>query len=100
MENEKIKNQEISENDVENVAGGAKFHVDTESPKVPAQVDALYLTWLEYLKLKKAGVIGKNRTIDMSRIDRAASKDLEKILSNSQFTAGKKKLWEVRVDIV
>ena len=32
MENKKLENQKISDNNAANVAGGAKFHVDTTTP--------------------------------------------------------------------
>ncbi len=97
MENEKIENQKISDDDIEKVAGGAKLHLDTTDKKIPAKVDSIYLTWKEYYKLKKAGIVGKNKTINMHDMGR---EDLQEILSDTKLTAGNKKLWEVKVDIV
>ncbi len=103
MENEKIESQKISDNNVENVTGGFKFHIDTTDEKIPAKVDALYLTWKEYYELRKAGIVGKDKTINMNAL-RASNKEIsakvQKILSHPQLTAGNKKLWEVKVNMV
>lgn len=100
MENEEKTNQKIQDQDIENVAGGAKLHLDTTDKEIPAKVDAVYLNLKEYFKLRKAGVIGKDKTISLSDIKRVSEKDLQDILSNTQLTAGKKKLWEIKVNIV
>ena len=106
MENKKIENQQISDNNAENVSGGIRIHVDTTDEKVPAKIDALYVNPLDYTKLRLFDIVSKDKKLYSYFLEDAIScvcedKNLSTPFSyKSQYTTGKKKPWEIKIDIV
>lgn len=99
MENKKLENQEISDNNAENVAGGIKFHVDTTAPFV-SKVDSIYISKKDYSTLKKVGAIDKDNVLDATKLpnDLSLGLDMDKD-QVIQATASKPKAGEVKVKI-
>lgn len=101
MENKKLENQEISDNNAENVAGGGgiKFHVDTTAPFVSI-VDSIYISKKDYSTLKKVGAIDKDNVLDATKLpnDPSLGLDMDKD-QVTQLTASKPKAGEVKVKI-
>lgn len=99
-ERKKLENQKISNDNAENVAGGVKFHVDNTTPF--AKIDTLYLSEKEYSAFKKAGVIDKNNTFNMSNLKKVPeNSELHKLISkeNLLLTTAKARPWEHEVKI-
>ena len=100
MKNEKLENQKISNDSAENVAGGMKFHVDNTTPFT--KIDTLYLNEKEYSAFKKAGVIDKDNTFNMSNLKKVPeNSELHKLMSkeNLLLTTAKARPWEHEVKI-
>ena len=100
MENKKLEDHKIDEGELENVAGGIKFHVDNTTPF--AKIDTLYLSEKEYSAFKKAGVIDKNNTFNMSNLKKVPeNSELHKLISKENLlsTTAKARPWEYEVKI-
>ena len=108
MENKEFESRQDFDDNIENVSGGIRFHVTTNDEKIPAKVDAFYLSQKEYDKIKylKCGNIGnilKNKqttSFGGTSIILALSNNDKKLLSKSQLTTEKEKPGEIRIDII
>ena len=100
MENEKLENQKISNDNAENVAGGIKLHVD--NTEAFTKVSTVYLSEKEYSEFKKAGVIDKNNIFNMRNLMKLPeNSELCKLTSGKNFslTTDKARPWEHEVKI-
>lgn len=100
-ERKKLENQKISNDNAENVAGEVKFHVDNTTPPF-TKIDTLYLSEKEYSAFKKAGVIDKNNTFNMSNLKKVPeNSELHKLISKEDLllTTAKARPWKHEVKI-
>ena len=104
MENEKMKNQKISDNDSENIAGGLRFHVDNTQDY--ARMDTVYLNKKEYSAYKKAGIIGADNVFDTGKLAKvfenpSAFKALVPVINNNDtsLTGDKPKRGEITAKV-
>ena len=97
MENKKLENQKISDNNAANVAGGTKIHVDTTTPLL-SRVDSIYMSKNDYDALKNAGAIDKDNKLDISKMPEDSNIQLDN-LNKMQLTTKKPGPGEVKVKI-
>lgn len=99
MENKKLENQKISDNNAKNVAGGTRIHVDTTIPLL-SKIDAVYLSKKDYDKFKKAGIIDKNdEMLSMDKLEELSDRDTDFSDTKFQLTTDKPKRGEFKVKI-
>ena len=68
MENEKLENQKIGENKMEDVAGGYRNNTQEEAPVI---IGVLYVDGEEYGALLKSGLIGEDRRLHEHDVKKA-----------------------------